>query len=503
MLGIFFLRYYQYQINPDGISYISIAQKYLEGNFGDAINGYWGPLISWLLVPFLFFGLTPLIGVKILSLIIGFLTIIGVRALSYRFGMSECIRGLILFSLIPIILYFALSVISPDLLLACTLIYYLSIIFNDDYADRTYKGALCGAIGGIAYLSKHYAFPFFISHFLLFNLFHYLKSATKERKKTVLQNLFSGLAIFFLISGCWIGAISNKYNEITIGTSIKYNHAFIGPDVPKRYPILTNLPNETAVTSWEDPSYYPAIKPWNPLESWRSFKYQLKNILLNSRKILAIHESFSFFSPIIITAYILFCISISNKTVLERNALYPLVTIILYSSGYALFIVEERYLWINCILLILMGGHSLHVLFQNDFFNNTRRKLALMLFILSFITAPSFKLVKRINEGKDIYVLSKKLKSHYNIQGNIASNGNRTNSGYLSYHLNTRYHGQTGNNIDDKDLQIELKEHDIDYFLVWDEPEGSKDDIELLSNYKEITGGKIEGLKIYSLKENK
>lgn len=62
--GIFFLNYYQYQINPDGICYISIAQKYLSGNYGSAINGYWGPLLSWLLVPFLFFGFTPAIGNK-------------------------------------------------------------------------------------------------------------------------------------------------------------------------------------------------------------------------------------------------------------------------------------------------------------------------------------------------------------------------------------------------------------------------------------------------------
>ncbi len=51
VFGLFLLNYYQYILNSDGISYISIAQKYMVGDFGNAINGYWGPLLSWLMIP--------------------------------------------------------------------------------------------------------------------------------------------------------------------------------------------------------------------------------------------------------------------------------------------------------------------------------------------------------------------------------------------------------------------------------------------------------------------
>ena len=175
MLGIFLLKYYQYIVNSDGISYISIAQKYISGDFGNAINGYWGPFYSWLLMPFLFFGSTPQYAVysaKIMSLIIGFFTIIGVRSLSYRFEMYEMIRSIILFSIIPIILYFSLILTTPDLLATCLLVYYLNVIFNPNYMDKLYYGVLCGTIGAIAYLCKSFAFPFFISHFLLFNFIY-------------------------------------------------------------------------------------------------------------------------------------------------------------------------------------------------------------------------------------------------------------------------------------------------------------------------------------------
>ncbi len=58
-LGIILLKYYQFQINPDAIQYIGIAKAYFSGNFGKAVDSYWGPFLSWLLLPFLFLGRSP------------------------------------------------------------------------------------------------------------------------------------------------------------------------------------------------------------------------------------------------------------------------------------------------------------------------------------------------------------------------------------------------------------------------------------------------------------
>ena len=61
----------RYRIDPDTISYISIAQKYLRGEWTDAVNGFWGPLYSWLLVPFLAAGSDPMSSVAVLSIVLG------------------------------------------------------------------------------------------------------------------------------------------------------------------------------------------------------------------------------------------------------------------------------------------------------------------------------------------------------------------------------------------------------------------------------------------------
>jgi hypothetical protein len=44
--GIFLVPFYRYAIDPDGICYISIAQKYMRGEIFDAVNACWGPLYS-------------------------------------------------------------------------------------------------------------------------------------------------------------------------------------------------------------------------------------------------------------------------------------------------------------------------------------------------------------------------------------------------------------------------------------------------------------------------
>ena len=41
------------RLNTDAISYMRVGEYWSVGNLGFAVNGYWGPLLSWLMVPFL------------------------------------------------------------------------------------------------------------------------------------------------------------------------------------------------------------------------------------------------------------------------------------------------------------------------------------------------------------------------------------------------------------------------------------------------------------------
>jgi len=132
ILGVILLPFYKYQVTVDGISYISSAQKLLRGDFYNAITGHWSPLYSLLLVPFLYVGLDPSLAVKLINLFAGVGIIIAMHLLCFTFSQSNEIRISILVALVPIVLSFCFSLVSPDPLQTCFLLFYFVFIFARD-----------------------------------------------------------------------------------------------------------------------------------------------------------------------------------------------------------------------------------------------------------------------------------------------------------------------------------------------------------------------------------
>jgi len=506
--------FYYERLTGDATLYLSIAEKYMRGDFVNAVNGYWGPLLSWLLIPFLSFGSAPVFAINALDLIFGLLTIAGVWMLSYRFEINEKIRGIILLLLVPILLF--ISLIEPmDSLLLCILVYYLAVVFKDTYPDRLYNGIMSGLLGSFAYFSKPYGFPFFVSHFLLINVCQYFRNSSAVRKRNVLKNLLAGFVLFSLLSGVWVALISIKYNHLTFSNMGRGVFASLGPGtshetLEKGDPIFFEgffePPNKTAFVIYEDPSFA-RKNTWSPLESWSSFKHFTSNVSENIFECLRIYESYSRLSVAIIIVYILLLFyQPLNELISHGDIIYPLLTLILYTSGYMPFHLEARYLWIVNILLLLMGGKVLTILFKTYFLKNDISKIILTIFfILSFAVTPikSAIDVGRRDINKEMHDLGTKLNKLYDIKGNIASNRQKTHDSWhktfrLAYWLQSRYYGQPREDISDNELMNELKRYNIDYYFFWGDSENIP---HFLLRYKELTHGEIPGLKIYSLNE--
>jgi len=505
------------RLTGDATLYLSIAEKYIRGDFSNAINGYWGPLLSWLLIPFLSLGLSHLLAINALNLIFGMLSIAGVWKLSTRFEMSDNIRTIILLPLVPVLIF--ISLIEPmDFLLLCILIYYFVVVFDSNYSASITHAFIAGMLGTLLYFSKPYGFPFFISHFTIFNILHYFTVSSKEHKRNVLRNFLIGFALFALISGIWISLISNKYGHLTFSNMGRGVFASLGPGsehetLEKGDPIffegLFAPPNETAFVIYEDPSYA-RKKTWSPFDSRDTFRYFIGNYLKNIVAVIKAYESYSRLSISILIAYSLLILSLPIKDLLKRRDLvYPLITLLLFTGGYTFFHIEARYLWIANILLLLMGGKVLHISFQTEFFRiKIVRYVLIVLFILSFMVTPIKSSVgigyESIN--KEMFLLGEELRQ-FNIKGNIASNRLKLVTGKhdswhktfrLSYWLKSRYFGQPKEDISDSDLEKELIKHDIDYYFYWDD-KGSVPAF-LYQGY-EITQGAVPGLKIYALKK--
>jgi len=466
-VGVLILDGYVYQVNPDGINYISIAEKYMCGDFYNAINGCWSPLFSWLLIPLLALGIPPLAASKFLSLFVALIALIGINSLSSRFDITRTFRYILLLCSIPILLYYAFIVIAPDLLLLTLLIFYLSLIFNKKHERKLWYGPACGVLGGLAYLAKAYAFPFFIIHFLIFSFIRYRMSDQKPR---IIQNTVAGLVCFFLISGTWIFTLHYKYDVWTISTAGSYNHGLNAPNSkghPMHYQGLLTPTNETAISAWEDPSYL-------TVEKWSAFEYPYHQIGVIQRNLKQTINILAGFSVLFLA--IIF---------LQFRQWRLLVTLALYAGGYCLIATCPRYLWICQILLLLMGVLALSRLFSKYRLLITVKALIAVILVFSFTCFPINDLIDNYNNGRNIYSLSQRLEQ-LDIHGRIASDKEWHTTLYLCYHLGLPYYGEST-------AIKELNEHDIDYYFTW----GSA---ERLSEYKEITGKTLGRLRVYSLK---
>ena len=136
--------------------------------------------------------------------------------------------------------------------------------------------------------------------------------------------------------------------------------------------------------------------------------------------------------------------------------------------------------------------------FKNHLFNNSIKKILLILLVFSFIIAPLNSLITEYNAEENIYQLGETLKTNYNVHGNIASTDQWELTIYLVYYIEGKYYGQTKENTNYNDLKKELKDNNIDYYIVW---ENSKENVYLSHDFKEVTNGNIDYLKIYSIKD--
>lgn len=481
--AIVLIGYFQYDFGPgaDGICYLSIAQKYALGNFEDAVNGYWSPLFSWLLVPFLLKGFSQVSALKsawILSIIIGSFNIIGMYFLTFKFKINQLLRTFFIFSLIPVTLCFVFFMLTSDLLMSSFLIFYLNFIFDPKYQNNLTIGLFCGLTGGLAYLSKSFAFPFFLVHYLIFNAIYYFKKYKKN--ETILKNLLIGLTVFFLIAGAWSFQISEKYGYLTIGTSGTYNYNALGPDIQLNHPMnmfgIVSHPNPTAITPWEDPSYV-KLYPWSPFDSIQSFTYQVNIFIKNIVKSIFILFTFSpLILPIIILSILMFFKS-PNKQV-KWAILCLMVTFIIFILGYLPFFVDLRYFYFLFYLVIFLGFYLIKVLNENYNIENKIFNTILVLFFIFLILSPTITLINYSN-NKAIYTVSENLKDEYKIQGNIASDSLALQTLHLSYYLDSPFYGST--DTYSQELEKGLEENDIDYYLVWNPTKKIN-----LAHYKEI-----------------
>lgn len=465
LCGILFLIPFRYQISPDGVSYIRIAQNYLHGYFHEAINGYWSPLLSWLLLPFLLVGASPLVSAKIINIGAGEIVVIASWVLLRNFTDRRLIRTYITacIALISLDWVFVGSVVSPDLLLTACLVSYFTVIFSDRYPTKK-LAIVSGAMGGTAFLAKAYALPFFIVFHTIFHMYRYYWQPSRERK-VWLRAFGLSSAIFVAICVPWILVISTKYYHLTFSTSSSFNIATVGPYMHGP-PMLDQgffAPSSAhAVSSWDDPSYF-KIQSWNIrlFPRPKNVHFAINLVSTNLRGLWHVLLSFWSLSVLVIMLAAVFILSPKTR---NRLLLPSFLAMLVFLSGYGLTVYLDRYLWSLYILLFMFLAVILEWLWTKV----SRLQLAVILVILlpTFAFLPLKNMYAARNVDKEVSTNSQALKAAHLENAKVAADAEWLKSEYLCYYLQCKFYGIPGQ-LNAMSAQAELAAYEVRYIFLW------------------------------------
>jgi len=282
-------------LSCDGVSYIRLAMYYRSGRWDLAVSGYWGPLLSWLIAPWLPLFDNPLHAARIPMALSAVLFLLGAIFVMRSLELDRrCVvlgAWIVAFYSIP----WSVLFIGPDLLLSGLIGCGMAGVLSRRWPDSRRLQLGTGALFGLAYLTKAVALPF---AFLLTGTIAAFASflnlvrpgvAARAAGRTLLGTLLLALP--------WISVLSVKYGRPVLSTSAAINHAIVGPGAPPPlglvHPVGStyHIPEPGRVTAWEDPSGM-RYAFWSPLESLANARHQLRVIGGNVLTIMAILGTF-------------------------------------------------------------------------------------------------------------------------------------------------------------------------------------------------------------------
>jgi len=341
------LPFYQYQINPDAVSYIACAQWYAEGNIAKALNGYWSPLLSWLLVPFVKTGIEPLLGIKLLNLCFSCLALSILTLFAKTHIGTPIYRSGLLFACIPNLLVFSLTAATPDIASMAMMLAFLYCITTLISTPTFWNTMATALMATLAYFAKYYNF---YAVWLVLGIAAVYLLFSKKRKPLALLGISA--LIFVLLSGLWIWAIYHKYGILTPTTASAFNTSLMGQPAPK-YPFLSGewLPLNYDLyryTSWEDPFYYP-IPHWSPFDSTNDFIFHVRKNVLTNLDVFITYYRFEFVLAVAVSILLL----VNYKSVSPGlKMIFWIAT--LYPFGYLFTILEPRYIFFSIAMMLLL-----------------------------------------------------------------------------------------------------------------------------------------------------
>jgi hypothetical protein len=369
-------------INPDGVAYVQTARHWAAGRVDLAVNGWFSPLLSWLLVPAVWLGVEPFAAARVLGVLYGLLFAAGAVRLTAAMGgrrFSLWAFGTAL--LLSLRTVFAEA--TPDFLMTAGLTWFYALAAEMIAAPASrrmiVKAVLTGLVGGACYLAKAYALPVVLVTLALAAVFRLL-TVREEAKPTSRSRLQSaipfavamGVAIVVCIP--WIVAISAQFGRLTTSTAASLAARSWPAGVPMEgsYPhYAIQRPREGRIGAWENPAEAKGDWPrWHSEEGvgWtfgnqmKAISYNLKMTFLGDtrgRKFVTPYLSrFDVFMTLTIGWAAAFVLALIPRWAGSVRALWlwGCLAAAVYLGGYIVLYFYERFTWGMWGLLIAMAA---------------------------------------------------------------------------------------------------------------------------------------------------
>jgi hypothetical protein len=352
-------------INPDAVAYMRIATYYAENRIDLAISGYWGPLLSWLMLVPIALGLQPLKAARVAMACSAVVFLLGAMRL-YRVMLSSS-RDAGVASLLTALftVYWSVCVITPDLLMGGLLLGAISLTVGSDLRSHAWH-ARAGLCYGLAFLAKSVALPVAVALTAVVLLLR-ARDAPGLRRHATLAAGCTFLALA-LVALPWIGLLSEHYGRPTFSTSGPVSHALVGPgEAARHHPYIRtfHVPPPGRVTAWEDPDTK-LYRYWSPFESRDALRHQARLIWQNFLHITTVLKSFDAVGLGLAAVVLGFCF---GAGVLHTQPWRYGLVLVAVSAGVYLpvFAVDTRY-FLVCYPLMLACAFGLlaHLIERRD-----------------------------------------------------------------------------------------------------------------------------------------
>lgn len=457
-----------YNLDSDCVSYLTIAERVAKGEYMQSVNGLWSPLNSWILAFFIKQGHDAWATAKLLNMFFGVIVLIQSFFLFLYFNLNKKLIYYLQIALTVAMVYFVYFQMFADILQLVFVLAYVFILWRKDNKKITCARAIfSGVVMGIAYYAKAYSFFFFAIHFLT-TLFWYIYK-NKMHVKYAAKVYVCGISSAIITMLPWTFALHKKYNEWSLnGHAGKLNMSWYINSSKSFKPEINLLIPPTYNDSpsfWEDP-YQSQQDLSSPFSSAKHFVKWIFRIIHTTVVTLFCFQEISFLSLAILLIAIFYFFYIKRKETSDEifSAQLLVITVCILPLGYLMMHIETRYIWLNAILLMVLGALLIQRVLQY-FQTKILKHLLYTIFALSFIAFPLFQFENLKYKNKDLFETADFLNKN-SIKGKFTSNVSDAGRMWvIAYLTKSNFFTIEKTEYSYQQLMDEMKRYDVKYYF--------------------------------------